>query len=395
MITFRQATRRRGFGTPALGPAPCYWFVLESIIWAISLAVAHAGTVVRQRQNRQMPLSTVSDVAGEGTLLIIEAGDKGWQLIEYQELLASAREHFGDSRVQPITISAGGGHLAQMERAIRDWAPSHYFIDPRTGRQGALHQFVLAMRILFLLSVKGVIPVVWLTDVPVRRWRRFAWIVTAYQGIILTLMSNKLTRSYFPHDRVLGPMPMALSAKTATHLRTILEDPSARPREVGFVGALYEPRQTFLRDLSNELAQRGIVMRIRSRDLRSPRIPNAEYWSALGSSLIQVTTASQLGGPGIDNLPYPHFLFRYTEALAAGAVLIAPIVDGSDQIYVANEHFASYSSLEEAVEVICEMLSSSSAYQMARRGQERVLEMTRNHFFWRMVENHLNKADEV
>lgn len=324
--------------------------------------------------------------------LAIESGTRGWELIEYEEIYRSAREYLGAPQISQVIIQDRANYLRDLRVALRTIRPTHYFYDPRTGIQGVLRGLWQATIAAVLFRWYGVTPIAWLTDLPIRVWRRQCWIVTAHSGVIVTLMSPPRVAAFVPHSRLTGPSLMALSDERLHVLQVGRSQRSPGVPTAVFTGSLYEPRTTILTEIQDLLRAKGWDLQLKVRTLDGQRVPNEEYWSRLYRADILVTTADQVSGKGIDTVGLPHLIFRYAEALAAGALLVAPEVPGIRRYFVPGTHFAPYSTPPEAAEVIAYYLSHpAERLAIAAAGTERMTQLIRSHAYWVAIDSTLGK----
>lgn len=324
--------------------------------------------------------------------LAIESGIQGWQLLEYEELFLSASEYLGAGRVHKIVINERKKYLKQVQSLISRGQFTHYFYDPRTGSQGNIRAIFEAIYLSILLHWKGIIPIARLSDVPVRRWRLQCSIITASQGLCLTMMSNEQVRRLFPHNRFLGPLPMALSKDTLTKLQDLRRG-RARTTMVRpiFTGSLYEPRTSTLLAIKDGLSERGITFEIQSRELGTDRDSNLDYWGRILAAEIIVTTAMpRQATSGEDDIAYPHLLYRYTEALAAGALLVAPAIPNAESYFMAGIHYVDYSTVDDAVDKIEKLVNDGELRaKITRSGANRMRELVETNAYWRAIDGTL------
>jgi hypothetical protein len=323
----------------------------------------------------------------------IEAGPIGWQSIEFKELYQTACEYIEQSRVSRVVIEKSAPYLRQVESAIKHHDLTHYVYDPRTGSQDFWRATIEAIGVAILLARYRVVPIVYLTDLSVRRWRCQAAAVSAHHGIVVSFMMPKLVRSIFPHGRLLGPSLMPFSSKLFFDIQKI-RDEYVTDKTIGsvvrFIGSIYEPRKTFLENLSGELNKTGIVLDIQGRTPGSPRQPDEHYWLAICSASIIVTTADQAIQAGTDMAWIPHLIYRYLEVLAAGSLLLAPAVPGIARYFSPEVHFVSYSSLNEAAEKIRKCLGSPEHSERVRlAGQARAKQLIMSRSFWLSIDSGL------
>ncbi|MEJ7691768.1 glycosyltransferase [Daejeonella sp.] len=325
--------------------------------------------------------------------LCIEAGINGWDSIEFKELYQSACEFLSVNKINKIIIRPGESYLSQVRNELDKFSPTHYFYDPRTGSQEKILGLWQAFRISLLLYSRSIIPIVLLTDLSVRTWRTQSAIVTAMNGIVISFMSTRLAFPIFPHRRLMGPSLMPFSENTLKLLKTLKDNiTDVPPNKAVFIGSLYEPRTSQLKEISEGLEVRNLTLEIRGRVLGAKRVPDSEYWSALINSPIIVTTAGQIETADTDWAWIPQLVYRYIEAMACGTLLIAPAVPGILRYFSPGEHFASFSSTQEAIDVIEYYLQNETERSvLAERGKARANSLIVSQTFWRCVDVNLGK----
>ena len=324
----------------------------------------------------------------QASLVAIESGKIGWTLIEYEELLASAFEYLGPSGVLKVCIEQRKYYLRETYRVLRKSRITHYVYDPRTGAQtfgkGLFQSFVL----IALFAWFKIIPIARLSDMPDRKWRLQCAVVTAASGVCTTLMDPSFLRYYFPHKRLVGPMMMALSHGRVLRLHELRKS-SAIPKKTSaiFTGAMYEPRATILSEIRNGLRSRGFDLELQVRNIGEERDSNESYWQRLIEAEIVVTTADQSTGLGAEPIDLPHLVYRYTEVLASGSLLVAPIVPGVEEYFRPGVDFVSFQSVADAVDQIAYYLGSESErLSIAESGSTRLLELVESHNFWKKID---------
>lgn len=365
----RVASQRRGSRPRGVRPK-------HRVVVALSVALQRVARLAGRLRHR--PERSVD--------VCIESGDRGFELIDVQELERTAAERFGADRVARSVVTDRARYLANARHALRTARPSRYLVDPRSGSQSNPRAALQSLGLAILLAFHDVTPVVWLTDAPLRRWRLQAEILSASRGIALTLASPSKSEVRFAHDRFHGPVLMPLSQSTLDAVAAMRQEQEAAPPTAVFVGSLYEPRTSELRRVSALLEQRGHRLILRTREAGGPRISDEDYWRTLAHAAVVFTTASQVQGPGFDIATEPHLIYRYTEALAAGAALVAPVVPGSEHLLEPGRHFVGYRTDDEAATAIAELLEHPDrAAALGRAGQARVREVARSSGIWDVV----------
>lgn len=329
-------------------------------------------------------------------VLMIESGVRGWDLLEYQELIASAREAIGEARAVRLTVSGPRDYLREVRTALAGGAVTHYLYDPRSCASMGIDGLWLAARLSVVLARRGIVPIARIPDFAQRRWRLKCALVTARSGVVVGVVSADVARRWLGHRRYAGPLPMAMSLGRVTELAQARASRQQHERDdaprVVFTGSLYEPRTSFLTELSRRLEERGIHLHMHAHLLGEDRDTNDEYWGRLLSADIVVTTAVQAHEPGADRMPVSHLVYRYTEAPAAGAVLVAPVVEGADGLFTPDRDFAA-ADPEDAARVIALLVDDAQARRrLAEAGHARVLELATTHAYWRLIDQVLGPA---
>lgn len=341
-------------------------------VWLVATIAGWLGTCCRrERFNRPS--------------ICIESGRKGWDLIEYQEIGQSATEFFGVDSVVKHSVIDRKRYVSECLSIVRSTRPKLYWVDPRSGSQEPFRAVFQSFALAVIFAWYGVTPLAWLADGPNRVWRLQAEVLTAKSGTCLVFMHPRKGGVRFAHCRVHGPCIFPLSIMT---LRRLQIERSRKQDDadlvVSFVGSLYEPRRSRLLALGESLAQQGVRLRLIAPELTGRRLTNAEYWDALVQSDILVTTADHVESNGHDVVLEPHFVFRFTEALAAGTALVAPVVRGSEALVRPGLDYAPYGSLTEAAALIVELcISSRRRSFVSEHGHDTISHLVEGGWFWK------------
>lgn len=322
--------------------------------------------------------------------LLIGAGVKGWELIEYTEIYKSASEYLGTPNVSKVVFSGNRPMLAEFQEALREAEPSHYYFDPRSGSQKLLGAIWEALAIGVHLERAGVIPICALTDFPVKRWRLQTAIVSARHGVVTSLMSPSVVGPLFPHQRIIGPMPFPLSVATLRRLEKMKRRNISRQSDLSgkvvFVGMLYEPRKTTIEAIQRGLAQQGIPMEIIGRMPDGSRISDDEYWDIISEARLIVSTSSQIASKQTDFDGHNHFIYKFIEVTAAGTALAIEPVEGSEHLLRPDVDYIAYSSVDEAVAKIAGAWTHPKRLNgLAKKGNSQTRETIMSAVFWRNI----------
>jgi hypothetical protein len=286
--------------------------------------------------------------------------------------------------VRKLIVDKDSSYLAQFCQAINTLKPTHYFYDPRTGSQNWLKGFWEAIYISLFLHVRGIIPVVLLTDLADRKWRNQSAVVTARRGVVITYIAAKEVATIFPHNRIIGPSLMPLSEATLNFLTELASKRIEQSHPVAiFAGSLYEPRTSILTSIAAGLKEQGYVFEIHGRKPNSPRTSDHEYWTTLVNASVIVTTANQVELKGMDWTWIDNMVYRYLEVIACGTLLVAPDVPGIRRYFIPSVHYAAFGNVDEAIEVIAKYLTNSAERKaLAKQGNEKARALVCAQTFW-------------
>lgn len=316
------------------------------------------------------------------TLICLEAGAQGWEIIEYKELLASAQEYLSINSVHKLVVDSDISYVEQVRSALAMHPITHYGWSPRTGTQTALGGAWEAVRLALLFAWYGVVPIAFLTDLPVRQWRAKSAMVTACSGVVVTLMPPRYTRLIFPHTRLIGPHIMPFSMATFNLLKNSKRLVKEPVRAVT-VGAMYEPRKSIVISVASLVRAGGYELEVKGRNIESQRTTDAAYWGEMQNSGIVFTTCGVVEMSGYDWPWAEHFVYRYLEVMVAGSLLVAPNVGGIERYFKAGEHFVSYRTEAEAAQKICYYLEHPSEREaIARSGFRHAQTLVQSRSFW-------------
>ena len=323
-----------------------------------------------------------SNYKHKDTLLCIEAGEKGWESIEFKEMYKSACEYITSERVIKHIVNKKISYIDQLSDCLQRFKVSHFVYDPRTGSDEKWLSQWQSIRASILFIKYNVTPIVILADFPNRNARTLASIVTAVRGVVYCFMSPSIIGSVFPHNRLIGPTLMPFSCDTINMLDAIISSqPKRENLSITFIGSLYEPRISILEKIRTGLISYNINLIIKGRKLI--RRPDEEYWFNLCFSDMVLTTADQEYSEELDFNHVPHLVYRYLEAMACGALLVAPDISGIRRYFTPGVHFAAFTSPNNAIEVIEYYYNNSSERsKVANQGKERARSLIAARIFW-------------
>ena len=331
--------------------------------------------------------------SNRNSLLCIESGVRGWELIEYKELYNSAIEFLGNDAVEKVEIITSQDYISQVKNAIKLHKPTHYFYDARTGSQNMFRGLMQSIRIAIIFQINGIIPICLLTDCPMRTWRSQCGIVSAKRGLVLTLMSPKDIHSIFPHNRIIGPMTMPFSNKTSIMLDSLVSNKNVNIKpSVIFTGSLYEPRTSILEAIKHGLEKYDLELEIKGRILGEKKASDEDYWLRLVNATVVITTSNQISSKDTDFAFFPHLIYRYIEVPASGSLLIAQTVPSIERYFKPNEHFVSFDTPEDAVNKISYYMKNTEERDIiAKKGFIKAQSIIKSNLYWVSIELSLGK----
>jgi hypothetical protein len=322
------------------------------------------------------------------TKLCIEAGEKGWESIEFKEYYQSACEYMGSEHVIKLILRQNQTYINEVNSTVKRREVTHYFYDPRTGSQDFWRGILESLKIAILFKRENITPICLSTDLAVRRWRIQAAIVTSVSGIVICFMSSKEMEEIFPHKRLSGPNVMPFSKQTYDKINNInQQEKNSGKEEVVFSGSLYEPRTATLKYIEQGLKIKDINFKIYGRNLGSKRVSDEDYWKRLINTEIVFTTADQMIQKGTDFTHVRHVVYRYLEVLVTGSMLVAQDVPGIRRFFTPGVHYVAYKNNEDAIELISYYIKNKvEALKIAKEGQEKANSIIESKVFWLMID---------
>jgi hypothetical protein len=325
--------------------------------------------------------------------ILISAGIKGWESIEFKELLQSAIEYLNnDNQVIQHKISQPQNYYIELKEILNKEVVTHAFYDPRSGSQKLVKGFIESVKISFLFCKFNVVPIVMLADISHRIQRIKGAIVSANFGIAISFVSTKIMSPIFPHNRLFGPLVMPFSCNTLDKIEKLEKHINSDEYAACFIGSLYEPRITLLNNIKEGLLKFNLNLEIKGRGPSGQRRPDQEYWETLTKTPIIITTSDQILSTDLDWAWTPSLVYRYLEALTCGSLLVAPKVPTVQRYFVPQLDFISFESPEEAVEKIVYYFNNKQeAKKIAQNGHRKAKALIESKIFWLQIDFCLSK----
>lgn len=348
---------------------PLWW-----LAWLVLLPARWIGASARRRR-RRLP-----------TRVAVESGRIGWTQVFFEELIGSARDYVGTDNVAQQVIDRDQPYLPQFRANVERDDPTHLVLDVRTPAQSWWRSIVEGLSVSARLLAGGRTPIVVLTDAFYRRQRWQAACLTAHGGVVLTFAPVEVLRPVFPHQRIVGPLPMPISVARLESLERMAQEMPHDGSVVQFIGHVYPPRSDFLDALAARLAPSGIELQVNGDKWGTS---NDDYWRTLVAADVVVTTCMQgPDRPFMDWIWVQQLVFRYNETLASGSALVASRVDGSDRFFTAGSDFLEFVSVDEAATAVESLVRDPALRRaVADHGHATSVELIRTQAFWRAADS--------
>ncbi len=380
MIFFHQNRIQKDFSKLLVIKTRCFMWVGKILI-NVTLIV---GMLLHKNSSRVLPV------------LMIEAGNIGWTSVFYSELQRSATDYIDPDRVITSKIDRSKNYLAQSVKNLRQYKPTHFCFDTRTGSQEFLPAIFQTIFLTIVLTFLRVIPIVILTDASVRQWRYQVFLLTAKSGVIVTFLDPEQMGSLIPHKRIIGPMFMPISIATLTEIEEksrLRRNPQDTQPIVYFLGSLYSKRVIFFEEIQSKLLAIRSRVVIKTESKSHEIVPNS-YWEKLTNVETVITTTFQQQDPNYiqDLLDIDQLVFRVSEALAAECILFCSVAPGMEKFFTAGKDFIAYTGITDAVEKIEFYANNPNlAQEIAKHGHETYRELIEKRYFWKSIDTFLEK----
>jgi len=331
----------------------------------------------------------------QGCNLCIEAGSLGWQSIEFKSLLESSIDYLGKDMVVKHEVIDKKKYFESLKNIIHlNRNITHYFYDWRTYGEENLKGVLMAFRIAIFFGIKGIVPIVLMTDGQSYPQRLIASIVSALSGVVITFYDPSVMKlNGFPHNRIIGPTLFPLSKNRLSFIKQIKSQVKSQLNNndfASFVGSLgRNAREAFIQSIKEKVELSGKEFRILSRNNKIERLPESEYFNNIISSKIVLTTIcpettglfSQIG------VNQCHLTYRFMEVLASGSLLMSPLPAGVEKYFAPYKHFVPFDSEEDATSKILYYLNNENKRKkIAKEGEKKAKDIVNSQSYWLMIE---------
>lgn len=325
--------------------------------------------------------------SGKKFKLIAPIGAPARHSIFCQELENYGRESLGDDVFEIIVID----RRKNLNRQIFKSWPSQMsgqktslLLDLRTLSNSWFKGFFQALQVKLVATARGVEIYSYVTDISIIRIRLFAIILTARQGVIVSLLNQTYFASKIPHCRIYSPVLMPISIERIIKQGQVSVNNAAIPTSTylssTFVGSLYPERNSILQLLSKhkELIKLSIYD-------KSIGLTNEEYWLLLAASQVSIITTAQTNVENnwVDLNDKNHVVWRISEALASKSVALIQHVEGLEGILEKGRDYLSFTSEDDLISALEFLIRNPLEMQkIAESGHQTFLKLQKDGHFW-------------
>jgi hypothetical protein len=331
---------------------------------------------------------------GQKFKLIAPIGAPARLSIFCQELESYGRESFGEDVFEIITIDRS----KNLSNQIFKYWPSQVrggkaslFLDLRTFSNSWFHGFFQALQVKLIATTRGVDIYSYVTDISIIRNRLLAIILTAKQGVIVSLLNQSYFANKIPHCRIYSPVLMPISIERVIRQGQLSINNTVSLDNTcllsNFVGSLYPERNNILQLLSKhkELIELSILD-------KSIGLRNEEYWQLLATSQVSIITTAQTNVENnwVDLNNKHHVVWRISEALAAKSVALIQDVQGLEGILENGRDYLNFTSEDDLISALDFLVRNPFEMQkIAESGHQTFLRLQRDGHFWGFLNRRL------
>ena len=321
------------------------------------------------------------------SIVLIEAGVKGWESVFFSEFFRSAQFTFGETMVHKSRINNSQKYLKESFRNLRLISPTHFIWDPRTCSQNRFMLVFQTTIIRIAVSILGIVPIVLLTDSSTRIWRNASNIMVGNDGVIISFIEMKSISRLLPSSQVLSPIFIPYLPRGKTEMVSEFF-PGNR---IMFLGSLYPIRREFFERINVELDAIKSRVRIDLQD-KSSSIDVDEYWKRMKVGVSVITTIIQQPSERykMDYIEAPQMVFRISEVLSSGGLLFTQHFEEMESYYQNDIEYIGFDSPKDAANKI-DFASRNPNWckSVSDAGYQRHKELVDKHLFWKSINSRL------
>jgi hypothetical protein len=188
----------------------------------------------------------------------------------------------------------------------------------------------------------------------------------------------------YPHERIYGPIFIPISLETIHKNMPFETNADNKKPKVGFKGTLYPERSYYLEAL--KICANELDLQITTEGKKFVE-SNESYWDFINQHDIIFTTTVQtnINKEWVDNLNVNQMVFRISEAIALGKVLVTTKINGLDKFFVRNIDFIEIDDSIEIKLALTSALEKATITLHSKNNSNRsFLKLVENRCFWRI-----------
>lgn len=315
--------------------------------------------------------------------IVVEAGEAGWNLLEYRELTRSLDEQVqGKTTVVRWTYKGLASRIAMILSMKRggEWK---YVYSPRTeGNYDSIAATLAIVITSILTRLSGGEIYFILTDANEYSLRRMAWMATLLGGNVLSVVAPRVLKNAGSRLATSGPFMFQISDQTIGRLLQKDQQSASAPADItqGFninthsrqrpkvllMGALYPERAVYFDEVYKLLVYSDFEVVYSHRSKEGVRNSEEDYWKEILDSKYVITT-SFMTRTGADIVSKNigktnHLIFRFPEVFVCKRLLISQEPNGCRHLITPGIHYCAANSPSDTLGLLTYYESNPDEY---------------------------------
>lgn len=288
--------------------------------------------------------------------VVIEAGMRGWDLIEYQEIEEYTKDILGKDSVKRHIYTS---QLRRLQNLFFDrvtFGRFYFYYSPRTEKnyKSLTAKFDLLITLIFI-KIIGCKLIFFLADSNQYSLRLLAKLSSYFGATVLSVIPPAIFKRYDPSLKSIGPYIFPISIKTRNHLSSL--QPNVVPKyDLSLMGGLYPERKKIFDSILEDLSTSNLDIHLCERAVKNSRNDPFSYWNEiLSSKFVFTTTCQTASDQDTSSLAigrHNHLVYRFSEVWAAKRILITQVPDSCENICLPGVHYLVASNSSEILDII-------------------------------------------
>lgn len=318
--------------------------------------------------------------------------DWGRNTLIIEATLESLTRYIGGDRLKQTCIGPTDNIRKRISEEIRANKFSHVLLDVRAMIDSAFWYQIPGLILNSALIAracgkKGITVLCQSPDFNQPSDRLLSAILTLNNGVVLSLATIP-NLEFYPHKRVLGPVPPPPLEKTFCSIDKIAKQ--HRQIDINMGGTLYEPRKSFYKKMYTAIKKTEYNCYFKAK---TEVVSYDEYLNTLQNSKITVLTSCYSGDVKLRQLQG-----KATEATAAGSLLFIQDCQAVKKVFQPWKEYVPFDSLDEIdhiVEILIYYLENESERaRIALAGYQRMKVYLEGNMPWSNIDQWLCGVDK-